>query len=83
MSLFEDNVFPGGDLSQPWLDANDPASHKANIILSTLTSAVGDDGSLGILSVADSESGPFGRPQGCGLWYEGNQCMIQDPIGAY
>jgi len=33
---------------------------------------------LGILSVADSEA--FGTHQS--LWYESNQCMIQDPIGA-
>lgn len=82
MTMFEDNVFPGGDLSQPWLDATEPASYKSNI---KLTSTVGNcgDGSFGILSVTDSEPGSVETPQGHGLWYEGNQCMIRDPIGAY
>ena len=63
--MFEDNVIPGGNLSQPWLGASDSPSCKNNII-------------LGILSVADSDA--FGTHQS--LWYENNQCMIQDPIGA-
>jgi hypothetical protein len=67
----------GGNLSQPWLGASDSPSCKPT----TLSSGNCGDGSFGILSVADSEAGPFETHQG--LWYEANQCMIRDPIGAY
>jgi len=76
--MFEDNVISGGNLSQPWLGASDSPSCKNNIILSTLSSGNCGNGTFGILSVADSEA--FETHQS--LWYESNQCMIQDPIGA-
>jgi hypothetical protein len=75
--LFEDNVISGGNLSQPWLASDSPGCKK-NVILSTLSSGNCGDGSFGIVSVADSEA--FETQQS--LWYERNQCMIQDPIGA-
>ena len=77
--IFED-VFPNSNLLQPWL--GDFPTCQSNVILSTLSSGNCGDGSFGILSVADSEAGPFETPQGHGLWYEGNQCMIQEPTGA-
>ena len=76
--MFEDNVISGGNLSQPWLGANDSPSCKHSIILSTLSSGNCKDGSFGIPSVADSEA--FETHQS--LWYESNERMIQDPIGA-
>jgi hypothetical protein len=81
--MFEDSVFPSSNLSQPWLGASDSLGCQSNIILSTLSSGNCGDSSFGILSVADSEAGPFETHQGHGLWYEGNQCMIRDPIGAF
>jgi len=74
--MFEDNVMSGGNLSQSWL--GDSPSCQNNIFLSTLSSGNCKDGSFGILSVADSEA--FETHQS--LWYENNQCTIQDPIGA-
>ena len=80
MTMFEDNVFPSGNLSQPWL--TDPSSCKSNILLSSLSGGNCGDRSFRIqLSITDSETGPFEANQG--LWYEGNRYMIQDPIGAY
>ena len=76
--MFEDNVISGSNLSQPWLGASDSPSCKSNLILSTLSSGNCGDSSFGILSVADSEA--FETNQS--LWYESNQCIIQDPIGA-
>jgi hypothetical protein len=76
--MFEDNVIAGGNLSQPWLGASDSPSCKPNIILSTLSNGNCEDGPFGILTVADSEAVSFETHQ----WYEINQCMIQDPIGA-
>ena len=84
MTSFEDNIFPSSNLSQPWLDVNDHTNCKSNIIMPSLSSeGKCGDGSFGILSVTDTEAGPFETYQRHGLWYEGNQCMIRDPIGAY
>lgn len=77
--MFEDNVFPAGNLSQPWLGASDYPACQTNIILSTLSSGNCGDG---IYPVADSEVGAFETHQAHGLWCEGNHCMIRDPIGA-
>jgi hypothetical protein len=76
--IFEDNFISGSNLLQSWLGASDSPSCKNNIILSTLSSGNCGDDSFGILSVANSEA--FKTHQS--LWYERNQCMIQDPIGA-
>ncbi|KAF8813782.1 hypothetical protein BYT27DRAFT_7250669 [Phlegmacium glaucopus] len=81
MTMFEDNVFPSGNPSQPWLDTNDPPSCKTNVILSSGGNC--RNGPFGILSVTDSEAEPFETHQCHGLWYEGNQCIIRDGIGAY
>jgi hypothetical protein len=76
--MFEDNVVFGSSLSQSWLGADDSPSYKPNIILTTLSSGNCGDGSFRLLSVANSEVGSFETHQ----WYEINQCMIQNSIGA-
>jgi hypothetical protein len=73
-------VFPSGNLQQPWLGASDSPFSQSKITLSTLSSGFCGDSSF---SAADSEAGPFEAHQVHGLWYEGNQCTIRDPIGAY
>lgn len=82
--MLEDNSFLGSNLLQPWLDTSDPPSCKSNIILSSLSGASCGNNSFGTFSVTDSEAGPFAtHPNDHGLWYEENQCIIRDPIGAY